>query len=158
MLGIPEKRVVIGLVARWHPMKDHGNLLKATAILRKQGYYPHLVMIGSAVECNNPELVQRIRDLELGDITSLLGVRHDLEQLTPGFDIACLCSAWGEAFPNVLGEAMACGVPCVTTDVGDATWLVGQGGIAVPSGNPEALARALGSLIQLGQEARREDG
>jgi glycosyltransferase involved in cell wall biosynthesis len=75
-----------------------------------------------------------------------------------GFDVAALSSAWGEGFPNVLGEAMASGVPCVATDVGDCSWVIGPHGIIVPPRQSEALASALARLLDLGPDARQQLG
>ena len=72
----------------------------------------------------------------------------------PGFDLLCLSSRWGEAFPNVVGEAMACGVPCVATDVGDCRHVIGNTGRIVPASDPVALREALGEMLLLDEEAR----
>ena len=73
-------------------------------------------------------------------------VLHGIEQ--NAFDVLCSASAFGEGFPNVVGEAMACGVPCVVTDVGDSAEVVGKTGIVVPPRNPEALARGIGQMLE----------
>jgi glycosyltransferase involved in cell wall biosynthesis len=73
-------------------------------------------------------------------------------------DVLVVSSAWGESFPIVLGEAMASGVPCVTTDVGDSAWIVGDAGIVVPPRDPEALAEGMARLITTDLETRRQLG
>jgi glycosyltransferase involved in cell wall biosynthesis len=73
-------------------------------------------------------------------------------------DLLCSSSAYGESFPTVLGEAMACAVPCVTTDVGDSSWIVDKTGLVVPPRDPEALATALVTLLKLGINERRALG
>ena len=73
--------------------------------------------------------------------------------ILPGLDVLCVSSR-SEAFPNVVGEAMSCGVPCVTTDVGDAAQIVGETGHVVPVGDPARLAEALRAIVQMGAEAR----
>jgi glycosyltransferase involved in cell wall biosynthesis len=99
-----------------------------------------------------------VRESGIDSQVSLLGERTDVPALVAGFDIAALSSAWGEGFPNVLGEAMASGVPCVATDVGDCGWVVGPHGIIVPPRQSEAMANALARLIDLGSDARHQLG
>jgi len=95
---------LIGMVARFNPQKDHHNLVRAARIFD--------------VGWENEKLADWIRQDGLEDRFFLLGPRDDIPMITAGLDIACLSSAHGEGFPNVLGEAMACEVPCVATDVG----------------------------------------
>jgi glycosyltransferase involved in cell wall biosynthesis len=77
-----------------------------------------------------------------------------MHRLTAALDIASLSSAYGEAFSLALGEAMACGVPCVVTDIGDSAWMVDSTGRVVPPRNPEALAKGWRELIELGRQER----
>jgi glycosyltransferase involved in cell wall biosynthesis len=149
---------VIGTVAREHPMKDPGNLVRAVASLQARGHAVHLVIVGSGLDRTNRELVEVVRECGLGAQVSLLGERTDVPALVAGFDVAALSSAWGEGFPNVLGEAMASGVPCVATDVGDCSWVIGPHGVIVPPRRSEALADALGRLLDLGADARHQLG
>jgi glycosyltransferase involved in cell wall biosynthesis len=136
LAGWPEDAVLVGLVARVDPMKDHAGFLAALA---RTPPALRAVLVGRGTEglAIPPALAGRV---------VALGARDDLAALTPGFDIACLASRFGEGFPNVLGEAMACGVACVTTDVGDAAAIVGAAGVVVPPGDPAALAEALTAL------------
>ena len=158
-LGIDPAHTVIGMIARDHPMKDPGNLVRAVALLQARGCAAvHLVMIGDGLDEAHPELRALVREAGLGARVALLGERNDVPALAAGFDIAVLPSAWGEGFPNALGEAMACGVPCVATDVGDCTWVLGPHGIIVPPQRSEALASALARLIDLGADARHQLG
>jgi glycosyltransferase involved in cell wall biosynthesis len=156
--GIAPDRVVIGMVARYHPQKDPFTLIKATALLARRGIDVHVLIIGTDFDAGNAPVVHAIAQAGLAGRISLLGERHDIPDLVAGLDIATLPSAWGEGFPNVLGEAMACGVPCVTTDIGDSAWIVGRTGIVVPPRDPEALADALARLVALGPDERRQLG
>jgi glycosyltransferase involved in cell wall biosynthesis len=151
-------RVIVGMVARNHTQKDPGNLIKATALLADRGVNVHVVIVGPGFDTDNAEVMSAIAQAGVAGRFSLLGERHDIPDIVAGLDIATLPSAWGEGFPNVLGEAMACGVPCVTTDIGDSAWIVGGVGIVVPPRDPEALAAGLGRLAALGCDGRRQLG
>jgi glycosyltransferase involved in cell wall biosynthesis len=153
-LGLDEDMIVIGLIARFHPLKDHANFLRAAALLIKERSGVNFVLAGSHVDLQNAGLRGMITSLGLWGHVHLLGERSDIAGILNGLDIASLTSC-GEAFPLSLCEAMACGVPCVTTDVGDASMLVGDTGVVVPPRNAEALAAGWLRLIDMGQEARR---
>ena len=88
-------------------------------------------------------------------LTHLLGLRDDIPRLMAALDVLASSSSYGEAFPNVLGEAMASGVPCAVTDVGDSAYIVGDTGRVVSSGDMEGLAHAIGSLLEMPAEALR---
>lgn len=153
-LGLPKDVFLIGLVARYHPMKDHTNFLYAAADILKTHPNIHFILAGTDVEPSNTELMEKINTLGLGKSVHVLGNRDDILYLTSALDIASLASSYGEGFPNVVGEAMSCGVPCVVTDVGDAAWIVGYTGIAVPPRDSVTLANGWRKLIELGQDKR----
>lgn len=152
--GLNDDVVLIGLIARFHPMKDHEGFLKAAALLLREFPNVYFLLVGNGVSTGNAELCKLIDDLGLSDHFLLLGERMDIPKITAALDIATSCSAWGEGFANSIGEAMSCGVPCVVTDVGDSAWIVGETGRVVPPGNPNALASAWKSLVDLGSEGR----
>jgi glycosyltransferase involved in cell wall biosynthesis len=114
----------------------------------------HLVLCGAGVTADNPAFAAPVAELGLGGQVSLLGPRDDMARVVAGWDAAALSSRYGEGFPNVLGEAMSAGVPCIATDVGDARALVGDTGIVVPAEDPPALCDAMVRLAQEGAEAR----
>lgn len=152
-LGIPNDAVLIGLSGRYHPIKDHANFLKAAARISQTHPETHFLLVGRNVDRHNPELSGSIRELGLAARTHLLGERHDTSRLAASLDIFSI-SSWGESCPNVIGEAMACGVPCVVTDVGDVGWMVGQTGRVVPVCDSKALAAAWTEMIELGPQNR----
>lgn len=158
LLGIPDDRPLVGMVGRYHPMKDHANLLAATARLHAQGRRCHLVLVGDDIAAGNATLVAACVRHGLSRHVSLLGPRSDVAALLPGLDLFVLPSAWGEAFPLALGEAMAAGVACVATDVGDCAWIVRDPRRIAPPGDPAALAAAMAFTLDLPAETRRALG
>ena len=152
-LGIPQDALVIGHVARFHPMKDHKTFLKAIARLILDYKKLHVLLCGNSVTWENKAIANLI-PAEARDRFHLLGERSDVPDLMSAMDIFCL-SSWAEAFPNVLGEAMACGVPCVTTDVGDSMDIVGDTGVVVPPKDSEVLVEGLRKLIEMEPSQRQ---
>lgn len=157
LLNIPEGRKIIGNVARFHPMKDQASLVRATARLLESGLNVQCVFVGAGHDEHGP-VQKTARELNISDRISTLGLRGDLQHLLPGLDVYALPSAWGEAFPLAVAEAMACGVPAVATDVGDCAWLIGETGRIVAPRDTEALAKALTELLSLSPDARRKLG
>jgi glycosyltransferase involved in cell wall biosynthesis len=158
LLGLPLNPILIGLIARYDPMKDHYTFLRAASHLLKDRSGIHFVLVGRNVAESNNDLTTIIQDLGISKHIHLLGERWDVPKIMQTLDILALTSAFGEGFPNVIGEAMACGVPCVVTNVGDAPLIVSNTGRVVPSRNPHALANAWGELIDLPTEERRRLG
>lgn len=152
-LGIPQQATVIGLIARYHPIKDHRNFVKAAGLLHREFPQLRFLLCGEGVTSENPELMGWIEAAGLQDACYLLGRREDVPQVLNALDIAVSSSA-GEAFPNAVAEAMACGIPCVVTDVGDSRTIVGDTGRVVPAGSPDALAQGCRELLQMGSEVR----
>jgi len=153
-LDIQNETPLIGLVGRFDPQKDHHNFMLAAARLGAHHPSPHFLLCGDCIDTQNAELTKWIAAAGLSERFHLLGRREDIPRLTAALDIASSSSSFGEAFPLVLGEAMACGVPCVTTDVGDSARIVGDTGYVVPSKNPDAFANALNKLLNLSPQAR----
>src|SRR5215467_685922 len=157
-LGVAEDALLIGMVARNHPMKDHSNFLRAAAIIASRYPLARFVLVGTGVTAQDQVLANTIAQHQLTHKTFLLGQRPDIPRLTAALDVACSTSFWGEGFSNAVGEAMACGVPCVVTDIGDSAGIVANTGLIVPARNPEAFAQSLAQLIEAGTERRRELG
>ena len=157
-LGFGDDDIVIGLIARLDPMKDHPTFLRAAALLAARLPHARFLLAGRGVTADDPGLR---RLLAAGDLTAkvrLLGERRDIPQLMAALDIASLVSTYGEGFPNVIGEAMACEIPCVVTAVGDAATIVADTGRVVPMRDPKALAAAWQHLAEMSREERRAIG
>lgn len=158
MFGIDERAIIVGMVARFHPMKDHALLVEAVSRARLAGRDLHLLLVGTGLDQPPAQLAKAVALALPANRVTFVGERHDVSTWLPGLDILALSSAWGEGFPNILGEAMACGVPCVATDLGDSGWIMGEGGWAVPAGEPEAMSQALTGLADAGPSGRRRMG
>ena len=152
-LRLVETDNLVGFVARYHPMKDIPNFLEAMAHLMPDDARLHCVMIGQDIGPENANLAHCFSKLPMERV-HILGQRDNIHHLMPAFDLFCLSSN-SEAFPNVLGEAMACGVPSVSTDVGDVRHLLGDTGKIVPMSDPRALSDALNSLLSIDARSRR---
>jgi glycosyltransferase involved in cell wall biosynthesis len=155
-LGLGTNALLIGLVARFDPMKDHDSFFKAAALLSSQEDV-HFVLAGKGMVPENKDIASRLKTAFEGRV-HLLGLREDIPGITAGLDIATSCSAYGEGFSNTIGEAMACGVPCVVTNVGDSAKIIGDTGLVIPPRDPVALAEAWGSLLKAGRIRREELG
>lgn len=148
-LGLKDETLLVGLVARVHPIKNHALFLAAARAIAKQRQDVRFVLCGEGVT-----------SLDAFEGVHALGSRSDMPRVTAALDIAC-SSSFAEGFPNTLGEAMACGVPCVATDVGDSAYLIGDTGLVVPSNDEAAFANACLRLLddaglraRLGRAAR----
>jgi glycosyltransferase involved in cell wall biosynthesis len=157
-LGLGESDVVIGMVARFHPMKGHETFFRAAGTLAARYPSARFVLAGRGVVPEDAGLAALVRENGLQGRVHLLGEREDTFRIYPALDVSSLASSWGEGFPNVVGEAMACGVPCVVTDVGDSAWVVGGHGVVVAPDQPEALAAGWASLLEAGAEGRARLG
>jgi len=156
-LGISDRIALIGLIARFDLQKNHQCFIAAAAMLSAQVPDIHFLLCGRGIEWTNQTLAGWIRSAGIENRCHLLGPREDIPQLMAALDIAALSSS-GEGFPNVVIEAMACGIPCAVTDVGGCSFVVGDTGRVVPTQDSAALARALGELVELGSEQRNSLG
>lgn len=143
-LGIKKDDVLIGMVARRDPMKDHEGMLQAAVKAARLRPGLAFVFAGRGVSRDDPVLA-RLAD-EVGTPVHLIDACDDVPGLMASLDVAVLSSVFGEGFPNVVVEAMAAGVPCVVTDVGDSAAIVGTTGLVVPPRNPVALAESILTL------------
>ncbi|HEX9780149.1 MAG TPA: glycosyltransferase [bacterium] len=153
-LGWPESAAIVGIVARWHPMKGHGVFFRAVAEAARLMPGLHVVAIGAGLEDENRALRAMLPGGEWRSRLALLGERGDVGALMAGMDVLCSASTYGEGCPNAVGEAMACGVPCIVSDVGDAPALVGQTGLVVPAGQIAPLSAAIAHVVRMNPAAR----
>ena len=156
-LGLPCDAFLVGLMARYDSQKNHAGFITAAARIRRAMPHVHFVLAGTGVDETNEALTKLIAEHDLKNHIHLLGQRSDMPRLMASLDILA-SSSFGEAFPNVLGEAMACGVPCVVTDVGDSAEIVGDTGRVVQSGDMEGLARHIQELMSMPTEERARLG
>jgi glycosyltransferase involved in cell wall biosynthesis len=156
-LGINSTDILIGHAARYHPMKDHLSFLCAASMLtnKKNVYY---ILVGRDIDADNKYLVSLIKKKGLDGKVFLMGEFRNMAIFYASLDIFCLSSAWGEGFPNVLGEAMSCCVPCVATNVGDSRYVVGETGIITETRKPKELAAAFDNMISLNIDKKRQLG
>jgi glycosyltransferase involved in cell wall biosynthesis len=151
-LGIDPAAPVVGLFARFDPMKDHATFLNAAEILVRAR--PDLLFLLAGRGTDSAAFDTLIGDrAELRGRLILLGERRDVPELMAATDIV-VCSSLTEGFPNTIGEAMASGVPCVSTDVGDAAALIGDTGAVVAKADPPALAQKLKEFLDMAPQAR----
>jgi glycosyltransferase involved in cell wall biosynthesis len=152
-LGVSEDALVVGAVGRYHPQKDFGCFLRAAASVVWGGVDVHFVLAGRGVDSSNHELMSLASELGIVERLHLLGERQDISSVMSGLDLF-VSSSDNEGFSNVLGEAMACGIPCVATDVGAAAEVLSGIGGLVPVGEPLVLGATISQMLALPAERR----
>jgi glycosyltransferase involved in cell wall biosynthesis len=155
--GFQDQDLVVGILGRFDPAKDHNTFVRAAGMLVDR--YPNLrfLMVGRGLNHVNRELSEWISATNQANRFVLLDERSDVAACLSAMDVFCLSSR-SEGFPNVVGEAMAIGLPCVVTDVGDAASLVGETGVVVPKEDPYALAGGLEKFVKMPPHQRKELG
>lgn len=156
-LALPKDVYLIGVVARFHPAKGYKYFVEAVRAIAEESKNAHFILIGRNVDGNNAELNGWIKDTGYSERFHLLGEQKDPSKFFPAFTVLVNPSTT-ESFPNVIGEAMACGVPCVVTDVGDSRKIIGDYGLTVPAKNSDALSRSVLDLLSLTKIERGEMG
>lgn len=141
-LGLAPDALLVGRFGRHSAMKDYPTFIAAAELVAKQMPNVHFTIAGTGTE-----------EIRGQPSLHVLGERLDLPRLTAALDVACSSSAFGEGFPNVVAEAMSCGVPCVVTDVGDSAWLLRDAGTVVAANDAPALADGLLSILRSDQRA-----
>lgn len=146
-LGVSEDVILIGVLGRLDPMKGHSVFFKAAAILTKDFPNVHFLCVGDdSAYCKS--LKAQLCDLGISSLVTWISVSEEVEKIYPGLDILCSSSIYGEGFSNVIAEAMACGVPCVVTDVGDSGKIVDGLGVVVAANDQTSLKIGLSEMIQ----------
>lgn len=146
-IGVPDGAPLVGLVGRIDPQKDHATFLRAASIVARERDEVRFACVGSGPAAETARLEALAAELGLADRLHWASARADVPAVYNGLDALVLSSAYGEGFPNVVGEAMACGVPCVVTDVGDAAFVAGDLGTVVPPRDPARLAAAIAATL-----------
>lgn len=148
-IGIDDQGSVIGMIARYDPMKAVDVFLDAAHQLNTFNPSVHFVLAGTGMEQTNRDINQTVQAYGMENHVTLLGPSNDVPGLLAGLDIATLTSRFGEGFSNVIGEAMACGIPVVATSVGDAAAIIGDTGRVVEPDDPAGLAQAWQEVLDL---------
>jgi glycosyltransferase involved in cell wall biosynthesis len=157
-LGLTADAPLVLHVGRFHAQKNHAGLVRAAGIVHRHCPQARFVLVGKDVNSHNPALGADIAAAGVAATVHCLGLRDDTARLMAASDLLVLSSGSGEAFPRVLGEAMACGIPCVSTDVGDSAAIVGDCGRIVPPHDDPALAGAIVELLTMPAPQRQELG
>jgi glycosyltransferase involved in cell wall biosynthesis len=148
---------LVGLIGRFDPQKNHEGFFAAAGMVSKKNPSVHFLLAGLGIDENNEKLMRSLRSNGVEGVTHLLGLRKDIPRVMASLDVL-VSSSIGEAFPNVLGEAMACEVPCVVTNVGDCAAIVGATGLIVESCDMAGLAGAIEHYLGLSAEDRANLG
>ena len=156
-LGVSDEEKVVVSVGRWHKIKDYPNLFRAVKILADKNLKFKCLLVGTGLEESNEELVNLIEKENIKNKVILMGKSNEVPVMLSNSDLYILHSA-GEGFSNSLGEAMACSVPCVATDVGDCSYILKGLGTIVESRNPQALAEAIDKKLRMSSDERKREG
>ncbi len=153
-LRLSTETLLVGLVGRFDPQKNHEGFFEAAQIVRSHMPNVHFVLAGRSIDNGNELLMQIINRHGVLASSHLLGLRDDMPDVMAALDVLVCSSSYGEAFPNVLGEAMASEVPCITTNVGDSAWIVADTGWVVPPDDPKGLADSILNSLSLTRAER----
>ena len=141
------------MIGRLHQHKDHRTFVRAARLVADQFPNAHFVGAGEEQTYSAADLWNWVDEAGLRDRFHWLGVRRDVPAIDASLDVL-VCSSTTEGFPNVVGEAMACGVPCVATDVGECAEVVGDTGRIVPKQTPQQLGEAISELLRMPRSER----
>ena len=153
-LSLPIGTPLVGLIARFDSQKNHIGFIDAAAVIYANRTDVHFLLAGAQIDNSNKDLTAAILKNGLSENVHLLGRREDVSRLMASLDVLA-SSSHGEAFPNVLGEAMACGVSCVVTDVGDCAEIIEGTGRSVAANDMAGLAGAVLEILNLKAEDKK---
>jgi len=151
------QEMILGMVARFSPEKDYETFFEACKLILEKNKNIRFFVVGKNINVRNSEIQNILNKLLIKESVYLLDESNEIENIIRCFDVMCLTSI-DEAFPNVIGEAMSSGVPCVATNVGDTKILLKKGGIVVEPKNPSALAKACLMLLSISDKERQTIG
>lgn len=150
-LGLPAESWILGVVANVNRYKGYDTFIRAAEMLAREARNIYFVVVGDYDNALGIRMRAFVDNLSLGPRFRFMGSRSDVQRIMPGFDVFCSAST-SEGFSNAIGEAMACEVPCVVTDVGDSSFIIGKTGNVVPANDPEAIAIAVRGMLVQGRE------
>ena len=152
-IGTAEETLIVGILGNCSVYKDYPTFIRAASTVAKIRPDVHFISIGKHDTVEGERARRLVDESDLSSVFHFLGPQIDVARLLPGVDVMCSSSV-AEALPNAVAESMACGVPCVVTDVGDSRMLVGETGIVVPPASSEALARSIVHLLEMNHSQR----
>jgi glycosyltransferase involved in cell wall biosynthesis len=154
-INVSDEHFLVGMIARYHPIKKHSVFLSAARKVLLVEPNTRFVLAGAGVTADNVLLTREIEYYGLRKHIIMIGPRTDISRIMASLD--CLVStSSSEGFPNVIGEAMACGVPCVATSAGDSGIIIGDTGAIVAIGDAEAIAAGVIEIFATGHDERLE--
>ena len=154
--GLSDDVFVIGILGRFHSMKDHQSFLEAARLFSAKYENCRFIIAGRGTDCQ--QTIEWIAERGLSKIVHVLGDRRDVATILNGLDILATSSSYGEAFPIVIGEAMSCQTICCSTDVGDSRWLIGDDSLISTPDDPAALSENWSKVARLSPESREQLG
>lgn len=147
-LGIGLSSTLIGLVARFHPKKNHAGFLRACQDLQSLGMDFQVLLVGHHISSRNAILEESIQNTNMQDRVLMLEEVPNVAEVMTALDILVSPSSNGEGFPNVIAEAMLCETPCVVSTSGDSSEIVGLNGWIFPAGSHSLLVDSLRQAIE----------
>jgi glycosyltransferase involved in cell wall biosynthesis len=157
-LNISEENILIGIAARFHPMKNYPCFIRCAAKIHEEFPKTRFIMVGENVTTAEKEILALQQKYETANFIMPLGEWSKMLSFFNSLDILTSCSSWGEGFSNSIAEASACEVPCVVTDIGDSKEIIGGNGIVIPPDDDQALIDAWRNLIVRSATERYELG